>query len=98
MSHSLAVRSSTMKWLLSFIVGIVLAFGVTAGAVSHAAEVGVRNRTVASVDGCESAAKKSDDVKSDPSKTSIKFHGCHGHHVGIPVGADRKSTRLNSSH
>src|SRR3546814_909803 len=76
-----------MKGWLSIIVGIFLAFGVTAGAMAHATEVGFRNSTVASVDGCESASKKSDDGKSDPSKTSIKFHGCHGHHVGIPVGA-----------
>src|SRR3546814_10199071 len=69
-----------MKGWLSIIVGIFLAFGVTAGAMAHATEVGFRNSTVASVDGCESASKKSDDGKSDPSKTSIKFHGCHGHH------------------
>src|SRR3546814_16031412 len=31
--------------------------------------------------------RSSDLGKSDPSKTSIKFHCCHGHHVGIPVGA-----------
>src|SRR3546814_7611686 len=76
-----------MKGWLSIIVGIFLACGVTAGAMAHATEVGFRNSTVASVDGCESASTKSDDGKSDPSKTSIKFHGAHGHHVGITVGA-----------
>lgn len=76
-----------MKEWLSIIVGIFLAFGVTAGAMAHATEAGFRTRTVVAVDGCESASEKSDDGKSDPSKASIKFHGCHGHHVGISVGA-----------
>ncbi|ETI62702.1 hypothetical protein C100_16570 [Sphingobium sp. C100] len=79
--------AQVMKGWLSIIVGIFLAFGVTAGAMAHATEVRFRTSAVVSVDSCESASKKSDNGQSDPSKASIKFHGCHGHHIGIPVGA-----------
>lgn len=41
----------------------------------------------ASVDACGSASKKSDDGQSDPSKVLVKFHGCHGHHIAIPVAS-----------
>jgi len=76
-----------MKRWLSIILSLFLALGVTAGAMAHTAELGVGTGAVASIGGCEGFAKKSDDGQSDPSKASVNFHGCHGHHIGIPVGA-----------
>jgi hypothetical protein len=76
-----------MKRWLSIILSLFLALGLTAGAMAHATEQGVGTSAVASMDGCEGFSKKSDDGQSDPSKASVKFHGCHCHHVGIPVGA-----------
>src|SRR3546814_18163028 len=55
--------------------------------MAHATELGVGTSAVASIGGCENFSKKNDDGPSDPSKASANFHGCHCHHVGIPVGA-----------
>jgi len=74
------------RWL-SIILSLFLALGVTAGAMAHATELGVGASAVASIGGCEGFTKKSDDGQTDPSKASVNFHGCHGHHIGIPVGA-----------
>src|SRR3546814_8483071 len=41
-----------------------------------------------------SYSKKSDKSQSDPSKMSVKFHGCHGHHVGIPVASAPEIERI----
>mgnify|MGYP001101507797 CR=1 FL=1 len=76
-----------MKGWLSIILGLFLALGVTAGTMAHATELGVGTSAVASIGGCENFSKKNDDGPSDPSKASANFHGCHCHHVGIPVGA-----------
>src|SRR3546814_2656296 len=46
------------------------------------------------MDACGSYSKKSDKSQSDPSKMSVKFHGCHGHHVGIPVASAPEIERI----
>src|SRR3546814_19948392 len=46
------------------------------------------------MDDCGSDSKKSDKSQSDPSKMSVKFHGCHGHHVGIPVASAPEIERI----
>src|SRR3546814_20781429 len=55
--------------------------------MAHAAELSFGTCTVASVDSFPGFSKKSNDKQSDPAKASVNFHGCHGHHIGIPVGA-----------
>lgn len=74
-----------MKRWLSIIVSLLLAFGLTAGAMAHAAEPLLRSSTAVSVDCCEGLSKQNDDGQSDPSKASVNFHGCHGHQIGIPA-------------
>ena len=81
-----------MKGWLSIVLSLLLAFGVTAGAMAHAAEPGSGTRVLASMDACGSYSKKSDKSQSDPSKMSVKFHGCHGHHSGVPAEALIAST------
>src|SRR3546814_13798210 len=78
--YTTLVRSPMKGWL-SIVLSLLLAFGVTAGAMAHAAEPGSGTRVLASMDACGSYSKKSDKSQSDPSKISVKFHGCHGHHV-----------------
>src|SRR3546814_17952720 len=53
--------------------------------MAHAAEPGSGTRVLPSMDACVSYSNEGDKSQSDPSKMSVKFHGCHGHHVGIPV-------------
>src|SRR3546814_7174449 len=60
----------------------------------HDAEPGSHTRVLASMDACGSYSKKSDKRQSDPSKISVKFHGCHGHHVGIPVASAPEIERI----
>src|SRR3546814_17821305 len=83
-----------MKGWLSIVLSLLLAFGVTAGAMAHAAEPGTGTSVLASMDACGSYSKKSDKSQSDPSKMSVKFHGCHGHHVGIPVASAPEIERI----
>jgi len=83
-----------MKGWLSIILSLFLAFGVTVGAMAHAAEPGLGTSALASMSACGSYSNKSDDSQSDPSKVSMKFHGCHGHHVGIPVAAAPEPERV----
>ncbi|ABF54282.1 hypothetical protein [Sphingopyxis alaskensis] len=83
-----------MKGWLSIVLSLFLAFGVTAGAMAHAAEPGVGKSEIASIDACGGFSKKSDDSQSDPSKMSVKFHGCHGHHIGIPVASAPEIERI----
>lgn len=83
-----------MKGWLSIVLSFFLAFGVTAGAMAHAAEPGFGTSAVASMGVCGSYSKKTDDGQSSPSKMSMKFHGCHGHHVGIPVTSAPESEHI----
>src|SRR3546814_13594004 len=83
-----------MKGWLSIVLSLLLAFGVTAGAMAHAAEPGSGTRVLASMDACGSYSKQSDKSRSDPSKLSVKFHGCHGPHVGIPVASAPEIERI----
>src|SRR3546814_21132339 len=82
-----------MKGWLSIVLSLLPAFGVTAGAMAHAAETGSGTRVLASMDACGSYSKKSDKSQSDPSKMSVKVHGVHGPHVGITVVTGRASRR-----
>lgn len=74
-----------MKGWLHIIVSLFLALGVATGPMAHAAELGFGTSAVASVDCCAGFSKKSNDKQSDPAKASVKFHGCHGHHIGVPL-------------
>lgn len=81
-----------MKGLLYLVVSLFLVLGVVTGSTAHAAEIGIGRSAIASVDGCPGLSKQSDDASkqgkgfpSDDSKSLVKFHGCHGHHVGMPV-------------
>src|SRR3546814_8708304 len=74
------------RWL-HIIVSLFLALGVATMPMAHAAELSFGTGTVASVDSFPGFSKKSNDKQSDPAKASVNFHGCHGHHIGIPVGA-----------
>ena len=74
-----------MKGWFSVMFSILLAIGVTAGAMAHAAEISSDNMTFAGKEPCASDSKKSDDGSSESSKGSLGIHACHGHHVGIPV-------------
>src|SRR3546814_7224079 len=87
-----------MKGCLSIVLSLWLAFGVTAGAMAHAAEPGSGTRVLASMDACGSYSKKSDKSQSDPSKMSVEFHGCHGHHVGIPVASAPEIEQIGRAH
>src|SRR3546814_11319240 len=88
-----------MKGWLSIVLSLLLAFGVTAGAMAHAAEPGSGTRVLASMDACGSYSQKSDKSQSDTSKLSVQFHAWHGHPMRIPVATaperelktDRKS-------
>src|SRR3546814_16006210 len=74
------------RWL-HIIVSLFLALGVATMPMAHAAELSFGTGTVASVDSFPGFSKKSNDKQSDPAKASVNFHGCHGHHIGSPVGA-----------
>lgn len=74
------------RWLL-VIVSLFAALGVTTGAMAHIAELGFGTSAVASVGGDAGFSKKSDEGKSDPAKASAKLHGCHGHHIAIPLAS-----------
>src|SRR3546814_11059386 len=74
------------RWL-HIIVSLFLALGVATMPMAHAAELSFGTGTVASVDSFPGFSKKSNAKQSDPAKASVNFHGCHGHHIGIPVGA-----------
>src|SRR3546814_11182571 len=74
------------RWL-HIIVSLFLALGVATMPMAHAAELSFGTGTVASVDSFPGFSKKSNDKQSDPAKASVNLHGCHGHHIGIPVDA-----------
>src|SRR3546814_12741320 len=76
------------RWL-HIIVSLFLALGVATMPMAHAAELSFGTGTVASVDSFPGFSKKSNDKQSDPAKASVTFHGCHVHHIGIPVGASQ---------
>ncbi|WP_145985261.1 hypothetical protein [Altererythrobacter sp. B11] len=86
-----------MKRLLSIIVSLLLAFGLSAGAMAHVAESGQNSSTAVSIDCCEGLSKQKDDGQSDPSKASINLHGCHGHQIGIPMMANAESEPVAAS-
>lgn len=76
-----------MKGLVAIILGLLLSLGLFAGATANAAEIGAGACIIASAEGC-SFVSKSDDSKAPQSKGSFTCHGCHGHHIVIPLGSE----------
>lgn len=81
-----------MKGLLSLVASLFLVLGTMTGSMAHAAEIGGGKSAFALAAGCASSFKETKDTaqqgknsSSEDGKSLVKFHGCHGHHVGMAV-------------
>ena len=75
-----------MHRFLTLVFGLALAFSLASGAVAHAVE-GPPSSAAVYVD-CGADAH-TDDTDNTPDDTDAAdapthFHGCHGHHIGVP--------------
>lgn len=79
-----------MRQMLLFLLSLLLASGTIAGSIAHATEdCGPSAPLAASEahrDGCvETVAKATKDSPAGDQSLPSMFHGCHGHHSGVPA-------------
>ncbi len=77
-----------MRRLLAFVMCLLLASSLGLGSIAHASEPITCIDTSAAETG-DHVEGDGDQVPTDAGKDYSHHHGgCHGHHVGVPIGSD----------
>ena len=86
-----------MRRLFSLLASLMLVIALMAGATAHAAEFQGPVAHEAS-DGCrEASSQQKKGSPADAEKMVVHHHGCHGHHVGIPIAPTSVAERVGFS-